>query len=111
MLDNLETAAENKNWVLLNRDSEARLVKMEEEELKIEVLKVESAVLKAKGEDELDDIDLSEFDGEQLAALKEMLDDKREEFSWSYDDITAPDEDPMDTSGYQPRKSRRISDL
>ena len=111
LLDNLETMAENKNWVLLNRDAEARQKQMEADQLKVQILKTESEILRSKSMDDLDVIDLSQFEGETLDRLTEMLEERREEFSWSFEDIVHEDENSMEQESYTPRKSRRLSDF
>lgn len=111
LLDNLTTAAENKNWLLLNREAEAREKRMEEDRLKVQVLKTESEILKAKSLEDLETIDLSQFDGDQLSSLSEMLEERRDEFSWSFEDIIVEDEALTEKETYTPRKSRRISDF
>ena len=74
-------------------------------------MKTESEILRTKSMDDLDAIDLSQFEGETLDRLTEMLEERREEFSWSFEDIVHEDENPMEQESYTPRKSRRLSDF
>ena len=116
LLENLETAAENKNWVLLNRDAEARQKQMAEDKLKVEIMKTESEILRAKSVEDLDAIDMSQFDDNQQTSngdmlLLDMLEERREEFSWSFEDVIHEDVDLGEKENFTPRKSRRISDF